>query len=82
VDGVQVFPATGANLALALSSGSWHVMEYRNLDMSTWTSLYLNSYAAYMPQVNHGDIVLFQNQSAANRALARTLVGASVGLNL
>lgn len=69
-------------LSDALGVGQWAVLEYRNLDLSVFTNVGPSNLAAALVSGNYGDTILCPAQSAANRSLARQLVGASVGLNL
>jgi hypothetical protein len=71
-------------LSDAIIPGQWAVLEYRNLDLSTFTDIGVSSSPAvgFFMAANAGTVALCPAQSTVNRNLARTLIGASVGLVL
>lgn len=86
IDGVNVGNNTmteaQVQAALTTAGSGWHVLEIRDLDMSTWTSVFLGYYGGgYNATENLGDVILCPAQSAANRTLIRRIVGTGVGLN-
>jgi hypothetical protein len=83
VDGVSVANTRGA-LHSAIGVGDWHILEYRDLDLSAWVSAGFGSYGSpYMLNGDQGGILLFPSStSTADRDAARTWLGAKVGLTL
>lgn len=83
VDGVSVANTRGA-LHSAIGVGDWHILEYRDLDLSAWVNAGFGSYGSpYMLNGGQGGILLFPSStSAADRDAARTWLGAKVGLTL
>jgi len=73
---------TRGQLAAALPIGGWHVIEVRNLDLSTWSSLYFSGFSGFPLDGEIGGVVLCAAQSTANRNLVRRYLGAKVGLTL
>lgn len=85
VDGVQiggVNTTTAGQLHTAIGSGTWHVMEVRNLNLVAWTQFTLGLYAAFMLNADIGGVILCPAQSADNRNKTRKWLGAKVGLSL
>jgi hypothetical protein len=81
VDGVQLTggtAVTSGTLYAALTVGDWHIMEFRNLDLSGWVSIGYGNYPA--PGYNftgaRGDILLYpstdptEDKDAARQWLA------------
>jgi hypothetical protein len=85
VDGVQVggvHNTTRVQLDTALTVGSWHVMEARDLDLSLFPQLTLGAYSSYMPSVDIAAVIICPAQSNAIRQQIRTYLGQKVGLSL
>lgn len=85
VDGVQLTGGTAVTrgtLHTALTTGSWHVLEFRGLDLSAWTAAGLGLYTGYVLNGGHGGIRLCPALSDANRNAALTELAAKVGLTL
>jgi hypothetical protein len=85
VDGVQVGgtnSVTCGQLNTALGSGSYHVLEVRDLDLSAWTQFTIGLYTSFMLGADIGGVILPPAQSTANRAALRKWLGARVGLSL
>ena len=86
VDGVQLTGGTAVKrdtLAAALTVGDWHIMEFRNLDLSLWASAKFGNYYAAAVNGGQGGILLFPSSTpTADRDAARTWLGAKVGLTL
>ena len=84
VNGVQVGgtnTTTRLQLHNAVPAGEWKILEFRNLDLSTWTIL-KRDYASFQPNGNDGGAIICPAQSDANRAIVRTELGRKVGLSL
>src|SRR5574343_319464 len=82
VDGVSVANTRGA-LHSAIGVGDWHILEYRDLDLSAWVNAGFGSYgSAYMFNGGQGGILLFPGDNTAERDKARTWLGNKVGLTL
>ena len=73
---------TRGQLEAALPISGWHVIEVRNLNLSTWSSLYFSGFSGFPLNGDIGGIVLCTAQSTGNRNLIRTYLGAKVGLTL
>lgn len=73
---------TRGQLEAALPISGWHVIEVRNLKLSTWSSLYFSGFSGFPLNGDIGGIVLCTAQSTGNRNLIRTYLGAKVGLTL
>jgi hypothetical protein len=86
VDGVQLTGGTAVTrgtLHTALTVGDYHVLEFRGLDLSTWTASGFGLYSSYVLNGAQGGILLFPSStSTADRDAARTWLGAKVGLTL
>lgn len=81
VNAVSV-PDTRDALHAALTPGQWAVVEFRNLDLSSWTDVSIGNYANY---ALNGEIVAFvicPAQSDSQRAAIRKDLGKKVGLSL
>jgi len=81
VDGSQITVAEGA-LGNALTVGSWHIMEYRGLDLSAWTKIVAWGFPSYFGNGGLGDIQLFASGQDANRDKARARMAAYFGVTL
>ena len=74
---------TGATLIASITVGDWFVLEVRNLDLSTWTSLsFTPPFAGYFLNGNFGGMILAPAGDAATRTNNRQFLGAKVGLSL
>lgn len=87
VDGIQLAGGTSVNvgtLSNALTVGDWHILEFRDLDLSAWTSAAFGGYGGgYSFPGAQGGILLFPSSTpTADRDAARTWLGAKVGLTL
>jgi len=86
VDGVSVAGGTGttrAQLASAVSPGAWHIIEARNLNLSSFSPLRVGNYGPTWPlEGKIGGIVLISALSTEDRNLVRTYLGSKVGLTL
>lgn len=85
VDGTAVSPTQRGALHTAMSSGSWHVLEIRNIDGAacfTAQTLGWCDYGGFMAPAYIGGIVIANALSSDNRNKLRTWLGAKVGLTL
>ena len=85
VDGVTVPGGTATNatqLHTALTVGPWHVLEMRNLNLSTFSLLEFSLLGSYQLGGDIGGVVLCPAQSGATRTAIRQYLGAKVGLSL
>ena len=86
VDGVQLTGGTAVTrgtLHTALTVGDYHVLEFRGLDLSTWTASGFGLYSSYALNGAQGGILLFPSStSAADRDAARAWLAAKVGVTL
>ena len=85
VDGTQLTGGTAVTrgtLHTALTAGAWHILEFRNLDLSTWTKAGCGLYTSYVLKGALGDILLFASGQDANRDKARTEMAAYFGVTL
>lgn len=81
VDGTLLPAATRDDLSSALTVGDWHIIEYRNLDLSTWTTMRL--FGGGLPfSGDIGGLVLCPSQDAATRTKVRQWLGNKVGVTL
>ena len=81
VDGVACTATRGA-LFTALAAGSWHILEVRGLDLTTWTALGVSSFVSYRLNGALGGIQLFASGQDANRDKARARMAAYFGVTL
>lgn len=84
VNGVQIAgtgTASGADLNTALGSGSYKVMEFRDLNLALWTQFTLGLYTGFMLNADIAQVVLCESQPALRNNL-RTHCGAKGGLSL
>jgi len=85
VDNVQLTGGTAVTrgtLHTALTAGAWHILEFRNLDLSTWTKAGCGLYTSYVLNGALGKIELFANGQDANRDKARARMAAYFGVTL
>lgn len=62
VDNTQLTGGTAVTrgtLHTALTVGDWHILEFRNLDLSTWTAAGFGLYTSYLFPGPRGDILLY-----------------------
>lgn len=84
VDGVQVGgvgTATRDALNTAVGSGTWKIIELRDLGMSTWTQFSVGLWPSYMLGGDFGGLILCESQPALRNNL-RSWLGGKVGLSL
>lgn len=74
--------ATAVQLNTALTVGAWHILEVRNLDLSTWTKFLTSQYAAFFLNGLINQVVLCPAKSDGERLRIRRAMGAKVGLLL
>ena len=85
VDGTQLSGGTSVTrgtLEAAVTVGSWHIVEFRGLDLSIWTRLYASGYSSFQLNGALGGIQLFASGQDANRDLARAQMAAYFGVTL
>jgi hypothetical protein len=88
VDNVQLAGGTlvmGNTLASALPLGELHIVEFRNLDLSTWTRFGMSGFAGggYLFNGARGDILLFPSTaSTADKDAARQYLADKYGVTL
>jgi hypothetical protein len=79
VDNTQLTGGTAVTrgtLHTALTVGDWHILEFRNLDLSTWTAAGFGLYTSYVFPGPRGDILLYpstdstEDKDAARQRLA------------
>lgn len=79
VDGVQLSGGTAVTrgtLHTALTVGDYHILEFRGLDLSTWTAAGFGLYTSYLFNGARGDIMLYpstdptEDKDAARQWLA------------
>lgn len=84
-DGVQLPGGTAVDRGAmndALTIGSWHILEFRGLDLSAWNSVCFGGYADYCVNGAQGGILLFPGGNTAGRDSARAWLAAKVGVTL
>jgi len=81
VDGTAITATRGA-LFTALTAGSWHILEVRGLDLTTWTALNVSALASYRLNGAVSPIQLFASGQDANRDKARAKMAAYFGVTL
>jgi hypothetical protein len=86
VDGVAVpggFATTRAQLNTAITVGSWHILEIKNLDLSTFTSLTVGKcWAGYYFNGGIGEILLCETPSAAVLTQMRQYLASQYSITL
>jgi len=86
VDGVQLAGGTSVKrntLAAALTVGDWHVMEFRNLDLSTWAAIKFGNYPGALFNGARGDIMLYPSTaSTEDKDAARQWLADYYGVTL
>ena len=80
VNGVSV-PDTRSDLNNALTVSAWKILEYHNLNLSTWIKLQVGYFnASYKLDAGVPAIILCAAQSAGNRTSIRNYLAGKVGL--
>ena len=86
VDGAQLAGGTTVSagaIFTALTTGDWHILEFRGLDLSAWESF---CFSKYNPALNLngglGDVMLFPAPAAADRDAARQYLADYYGVTL
>ena len=87
VDNVQLAGGTAVTrgtLNTALTAGDWHILEYRNLDLSAWTALYFaRAYTGFYFNGARGDILLYPSTaSTEDKDAARQWLADYYGVTL
>ena len=86
VDSVQVgagAATTQGDLYTALPVGDWHIVEFRGLDLSAWTSAAFSSYTGVLFNGARGDILLFPTATnLADKDAARQWLADYYGVTL
>ena len=87
VDGSQLTGGTSVTrgtLYNALTAGEWHILEYRDLDLSTWTQAFWGNFGAtFFVNGARGDIMLFPSPAdATDRDAARQYLADKYGVTL
>lgn len=83
VDGYIVYPCTRDTLNTALTVGAWHILEFRNLSLSTWDSLGFGGFIYGRFPGARGDIMLFESTaSTADKDAARQYLADKYGVTL
>ena len=86
VDGVQLSGGTAVTrgtLHTALTVGDWHILEFRGLDLSTWTAAGFGLYTSYLFNGPRGDIFLFPSTaSTEDKDAARQYLATYYGVTL
>lgn len=82
VNGVQLAGGTSVTrgtLHTALTVGDWHVVEFRNLDLSAWTQIGEGGHTGYLINGAMGERLIADAMPDATRAKVRTYLGKTVG---
>lgn len=85
VNGVQVGTVgsiTQGQLFSAITLGAWSVIEFRDIDLNTFTALGISGYSGFPAAEDLGAIVACPAQSNSVRQQIRTYLGGKVGLSL
>jgi len=86
VDNTQLTGGTAVTrgtLHTALTAGSYHILEFRNLDLSAWTATGFGLYTSYVFPGARGDIMLFESTaSTADKDAARQYLADYYGVTL
>jgi len=86
VDGVQLAGGTSVKrdtLAAALTVGDWHIMEFRDLDLTLWTSFSFGNYPGALFNGARGDILLYPSTaSTEDKDAARQYLADYYGVTL
>jgi hypothetical protein len=86
VDGVQLSGGTAVTrgtLHTALTVGDYHIVEFKNLDLSTWTAAGFGLYTSYVFLGARGDIMLYPSTaSTEDKDAARQYLADKYGVTL
>jgi len=86
VDNTQLTGGTAVTrgtLHTALTAGSYHILEFRNLDLSAWTATGFGLYTSYVFPGARGDIMLYPSTSStADKDAARQWLADYYGVTL
>ena len=86
VDNTQLTGGTAVTrgtLHTALTVGDWHILEFRNLDLSTWTAAGFGLYTSYVFPGPRGDIFLYPSTaSTTDKDAARQWLADYYGVTL
>lgn len=86
VDNTQLTGGTAVTrgtLHTALTGGDWHILEFRNLDLSTWTAAGFGLYTSYVFPGLRGDIMLYPStDSTTDKDAARQWLADYYGVTL
>lgn len=86
VDNTQLTGGTAVTrgtLHTALTAGSYHILEFRNLDLSAWTATGFGLYASYVFPGARGDIMLYPSTaSTTDKDAARQYLADKYGVTL
>ena len=86
VDNTQLTGGTAVTrgtLHTALTGGDWHILEFRNLDLSTWTAAGFGLYTSYLFPGPRGDILLYPSTaSTEDKDAARQWLADYYGVTL
>ena len=86
VDNTQLTGGTAVTrgtLHTALTVGDWHRLEFRNLDLSTWTAAGFGLYTSYLFPGPRGDILLYPSTaSTEDKDAARQYLADYYGVTL
>ena len=86
VDNTQLTGGTAVTrgtLHTALTVGDWHILEFRNLDLSTWTASGFGLYTSYVFPGPRGDILLYPSTtSTEDKDAARQWLADYYGVTL
>ena len=86
VDNTQLTGGTAVTrgtLHTALTVGDWHILEFRNLDLSTWTAAGFGLYTSYVFPGPRGDILLYPSTaSTEDKDAARQYLADYYGVTL
>ncbi len=86
VDDVQLSggtSVTAGTLHTALTVGDWHILEFRNLDLSAWTAAAFGRYTGGIFNGPRGDIFLYPSTSStADKDAARQYLADYYGVTL
>jgi len=86
VDNTQLTGGTAVTrgtLHTALTGGDWHILEFRNLDLSTWTAAGFGLYTSYLFPGPRGDIMLYPSTaSTEDKDAARQWLADYYGVTL
>jgi hypothetical protein len=84
VDGVQLTHGWASELSLAVTVGDWHIVEFRGLDLSSWTGLGASGIGGGISLNGaRGDILLYPSTaSTEDKDAARQYLADYYGVTL